>query len=206
MDGLKKEAHHVPYKIGLLSTHGTGKTALAHALVGEFKKRGYKTKVISEVATSLFEKGVPINENTTLPAQLSILMEQISEELWGTIKEYDIIITDRSVFDNFVYLQRKCGYDENILKFITWYAEMFPYSTLYKLPLMGVLQKDGVRSINEEFQRGVYQQLTDFLNHHKIKHFELPIPTTEFREEWIDIIVKNTMDDLSKMGILKWMK
>ena len=78
MDGAKKEGHHVPYKIGLLSTHGTGKTALAHALVGEFKKRGYKTKVISEVATSLFEKGVPINENTTLPAQLSILMEQIS--------------------------------------------------------------------------------------------------------------------------------
>jgi len=206
MDGIKKEGYHVPYKIGLLSTHGTGKTALAHALVGEFKKRGYKTKVISEVATSLFEKGVPINENTTLPAQLSIMMEQISEELWGTIKEYDIIITDRSVFDNFIYLQRKCGHDQNILNFITWYAEKFPYSTLYKLPMMGALQKDGVRSVNEEFQKGVYQQLNDFLNQNRIEHVELPVPKTEFREEWIDIIVKNTMEDLSKMGILKWMK
>lgn len=44
MDGIKKEGHHVPYKIGLLSTHGTGKTALAHALVGEFKKEDTKPK------------------------------------------------------------------------------------------------------------------------------------------------------------------
>ena len=204
MEGTKKEGFHVPYKIGLLSTHGTGKTALAHALVGAFKKRGYKTKVISEVATSLSEKGVPINENTTLPAQLSILMEQIFEELWGTIKEYDIIITDRSVFDNFVYLQRKFGNDEGILQFIQWYSEKFPYSQLYKLPLMGALQKDGIRSMNEDFQKGVYQHLTDFLNHHKIKHIELPTPKTEFREEWIDIIVKNTIDDLGKMGIFRY--
>lgn len=206
MDGMKKEGYRLPYKIGLLSTHGTGKTALAHALVGEFKKRGYKTKVISEVATSLFEKGVPINESTTLPAQLSILMEQIFEELWGTIKEYDIIITDRSVFDNFIYLQRKCGFDEDILRFISWYAEKFPYSALYKLPIMGTLQKDGVRATDTEFQKEIYRQLTEFLNQHNIRHQELPIPMTEFREEWIDFIVKKTIEDLGNMGLLKWMK
>mgnify|MGYP001600272354 FL=1 len=75
-----------PYKISLISTHGTGKTTLCYEVAAELKKRGLKVKVFSEIAASAFEQGIPINENTTLPAQLYILMQHITEELRAAIR------------------------------------------------------------------------------------------------------------------------
>lgn len=192
-----------PYKIGLISTHGTGKTALAYELVGQFKKRGYKARVISEISAKVFEEGIPINENTNLSAQLLILMEQISEELRVGLKNYEILITDRSVFDNFIYLERKCGQQPYILDFILAYAKQFPYSALYKLPLVGELQADGIRAQDKFFQEDVYERLTKFLNDYKIPHKELPHPKSEFREEWIDIIINDTLKNFSKNTLFK---
>ena len=154
-----------PYKIGLISTHGTGKTTLAYELAGEFKKRGFTVKVISEVAGDAFEEGIPINENTNLPAQLYVLLRHMAEEQKAVARNFDMIISDRSVYDNWVYLERKCGDHPFILDFIFNYVQKFPYSALYKLPLVGELQADGVRdAVNKDFQEDVFSRLTYFLN------------------------------------------
>ena len=92
-----------------MSTHGTGKTTLCYDVAAQLKKRGFKVKVFSEIASSAYERGIPINENTTLNAQMYIMMQHISEELIAGIRGYQIVVCDRSVFDNLVYMERRCG-------------------------------------------------------------------------------------------------
>ncbi len=188
-----------PFKIGLISTHGTGKTTLAYDVASQLKKRGFKVKVVSEVAGEAFEEGIPINEGTNLPAQLHILMRHMSEELKAQARGYEVIISDRSVFDNWIYLERKCGYNQAVLDFIREYSKLFPYDALYKLPLVGELRGDGIRdAANKDFQEDIFNRLTQFLKDSEIAHVALPIPSTELRGEWSEIITNDTLKKLKK--------
>jgi len=190
-----------PYKISLISTHGTGKTTLVYEVAAELKKRGLKVKVFSEIAATAFEQGIPINENTTFPAQLYILMQHITEELRAAIRHYQVVVCDRSVFDNWIYLERRCGGagKEYILDFLKGYAESFPYDAIYKLPLVGELMDDGIRDAqNKAFQTDIYERLNKLLEDLKIDYKTLPAPTSELRKEWADLIVTDTLEALKR--------
>jgi len=188
-----------PYKIGLISTHGTGKTTLAYEVASLLKKKGFKVKVITEVAGEALEEGIPINENTTIAAQLHILMRHISEELKAIARNYEIIICDRSVFDNWTYLERKCGYHQYILDFIRDYTKQFPYDSLYKIPITDIdLTEDGIRALDKEFQEDIFKRLSEFLDCMDIKHTSLPKPNSELRGEWSEIIVNDALKKLQK--------
>jgi len=183
------------YKIALISTHGTGKTTLCFEVAAMLKKRGIKVKVFSEIATSAFEQGIPINEDTTLPAQMYIMMQHISEELRADIRHYQVVICDRSVFDNLVYMERRCGRNQFIRDFLKAYSEKFPYDVIYKLPLVGELVDDGIREAkNQEFQVDIFDRLNTMLSEMDIKHRTLPAPTSELRKEWADLIVNETLE------------
>lgn len=191
----------LPYKIAVVSTHGVGKTTLVFDVAAELKKRGLKVKVFSEIAASACEQGIPINNNTTLPAQLYILMQHITEELRATIRNYQVVVCDRSVFDNWIYLERRCGRSNYtyILDFLHNYATQFPYDALYKLPLVGDLTEDGIRDAEDKaFQRDIYTRINTLLDTLQIRHMTLPQPTSEFRREWCDLIVRDTMARLSQ--------
>jgi len=186
-----------PYKISLISTHGTGKTTLCFEVAAELKKRGVKVKVFSEIAASACEQGIPINENTTLPAQMYIMMQHITEELRGTLRNYQVVVCDRSVFDNLVYMERRCGQHQFVRDFLKAYSEKFPYDVIYKLPMVGELMDDGIRDAhNHEFQADIYDRLNKLLAEMKIPHRTLPPPTTELRKEWADLIVNDTLEAL----------
>lgn len=188
-----------PYKIALISTHGTGKTALCFDVAAELKKRGFKVKVFSEIAASAYEQGIPINENTTRPAQLYILMQHISEELRAAIRSYQVVVCDRSVFDNWVYMERRCGGagNEFILDFLKGYADRFQYDAIYKLPLVGALMEDGIRDAhNKDFQLDIAERLDRLLLDLKIPHKTLPAPVSELRKEWSEIIVRDALSAL----------
>jgi len=203
---MVKRGYHFPYKIGLISTHGTGKTTLVYDLAGEFKKKGYNVEVISEVATRLSKQAYPINQNTNLPAQFSILLSQMLEELAPTAKNHkcDIMIADRTVTtDNLIYLKRACGshpFISQIEGFMMNYNNFFPYSKLYLLPLTGELKGDGVRDTDKAFQKDIYTRLTNFLDGNYITHEMLPVPNIKDkdRKKWLEIIVNNTMKDLRR--------
>ena len=186
-----------PYKISLISTHGTGKTTLCYEVAAELKKRGLKVKVFSEIAASAFEQGIPINESTTLPAQMYIMMQHITEELRGTLRNYQVVVCDRSVFDNLVYLERRCGENKMLREFLKAYADTFPYDVIYKLPMVGELMEDGIRDAkSHEFQADIYNRLNALLGEFGIEHRTLPPPTTELRKEWADLIVKEPLEAL----------
>ncbi|MBU2573507.1 MAG: ATP-binding protein [Elusimicrobia bacterium] len=183
------------YKIAFISTHGTGKTTLCYEVAAELKKHGLKVKVFSEIAAAAYEQGIPINETTTLPAQLYIMMQHITEELRAIIRNYQVVICDRSVFDNLVYLERRCGENRFIRDFLQGYAEKFPYDMIYKLPLVGELIDDGIREVyNKEFQVDIYDRLNKLLEELNIPHKTLPMPSTEMRKEWAGIIVQETLE------------
>jgi len=185
-----------PYKISLISTHGTGKTTLCYEVAAALKKRGLKVKVFSEIAASAYEQGIPINENTTLPAQMYILMQHIAEELRAAIRHYQVVVCDRSVFDNWIYMERRCGGagNEFVLEFLKGYSGKFPYDAIYKLPLVGELMDDGIRDAqNKVFQADIYERLNKLLEDLKIPYKTLPAPTSELRKEWADLIVQDTL-------------
>jgi nicotinamide riboside kinase len=184
------------YKIALISTHGTGKTTLCFEVAAELKKRGLKVKVFSEIAAAAYEQGIPINENTTLPAQMYILMQHITEELRASIRNYQVVVCDRSVFDNLVYMERRCGGNAFIRDFLQGYAEKFPYDVIYKLPMVGeTMTDDGIREAqNKEFQVDIYTRLNTMLEELGIEHRTLPAPVSELRKEWADLIVRETLE------------
>ena len=192
-----------PYKISLISTHGTGKTALCFDVAAALKKRGFKVKVFSEIAASAYEQGIPINDNTTLPAQLYILMQHITEELRAVIRNYQIVVCDRSVFDNWIYLERRCGAACNrfILDFLERYSDKFRYDAVYKLPLTGELRDDGIRDARDRsFQLDIAARLDRLLEELRIPHRTLPPPVSELRKEWSDIIVQDTLSAFRVSG------
>jgi len=185
-----------PYKISIISTHGTGKTTLCYEVAAELKKRGFKTKVFSEIAASAYEQGIPINETTTLPAQMYILLQHMCEEMKADIRGYEIVVCDRSVYDNWVYLERRCGTERNvfILDFLRGYARRFPYDVVYKLPLVGQLVADGIRDAESKaFQTDIQRRLESLLETLRIPHVALPEPKCPLRSEWCETIVRDTL-------------
>jgi thymidylate kinase len=189
------------YKIGLTSTHGTGKTSLRFDVAGALSKRGIKTIDVREVATLATHLGIPINQETTLEAQAWILHKQCSLELKGTIDKNQAIVSDRTVFDNYIYLANACGENPHYLNLALNHAKQHPYSKIYLLPIVGELEENGTRDAEDkQFQITINDKLETFLGEHNIEHIKLPIPKPydKDREEWLKLIVYETLKDLKR--------
>ena len=168
------------YKIGLISTHGTGKTALAGLLEGELKRRGIGALALREMSTLARERGLPINEDTTLAAQLWILHRQFAEELVyhhhrQHAPNFSVLICDRGP-DNYCYLRRRFGENAYALQLTLGHLKLFPYSRLYLLPMVGELENDGTRSLSHQFRLEMDTLIREFLQKHSLPFVELPLP------------------------------
>ena len=191
------------YKIGLIGTHGTGKTTLAALVSGELKKAGIEAKFIGEVATEAKEKGLAINEKTTIQAQMWILYTQFAAELvLGTERHdrpnYQVLICDRGP-DNYCYLEHNVGRDEDALQMILNHARNFPYDRLYLLPITesGIRGGAGTRSVNPGFQKDMDNKIRSFLAEQSFDYIELPITQDKNpRDEWVRLVVNQTIQDL----------
>ena len=122
------------------------------------------------------------------------------EELRAIIRNYQVVVCDRSVFDNLAYMERRCGTNQFIRDFLQGYAAEFPYDVIYKLPMFGAeMTDDGIRdSESVEFQADIYNRLNALLSDMKIEHRTLPAPSTELRKEWSDLIVRETLEALGR--------
>jgi thymidylate kinase len=195
------------YKIGLIGTHGTGKTSLAAIVSGELKRRGIEAKFISEIATLAKEKGLPINEGTTIAAQMWILHTQFAAELELGTERYDrpnyqVLLCDRGP-DNYCYLENSLGktnHTDYALSMTLNHLEIAPYNRLYLLPIINsTLQPgSGTRSLNSKFQADMDQKIRQFLSFHEIDFTELPRPHQKdnYRNAWVRTIVNQTLREL----------
>ncbi|NQV91537.1 AAA family ATPase [Candidatus Woesearchaeota archaeon] len=191
------------YKIGLVGTHGTGKTSLAALIEGELKRRGMEAIKLPEISTEARKRGLSINRNTTLGTQMWILHQQFANELElseesAHTTNYQVIITDRGP-DNYCYLEHSVGENDYALQMTLGHLSLFPYDALYLLPRTnGNIQNNGTRDLDKNFQIAMDEKVRAFFDKYQIAHRILPLPKPEdrYRQEWVEIIVNDTMERL----------
>jgi nicotinamide riboside kinase len=92
-------------KIGLMGSHDTGKTTLGFTICSKLKTRHYHVDFVAEVARHIPVQ-LTLNEGTNFHAQYWILNEQINEEILAILRGANMIVTDRTVADNYAYAYR----------------------------------------------------------------------------------------------------
>lgn len=169
-------------KIAFIGSHGVGKTILCYDLASMLKKMNKTVSIVSEVSREAIKHGLPINENTTLNAQGWILFMQMAKEIEAK-NDGEYIVCDRSVIDNYMYMRTRFGpqkfYEDLVLKWL----EASGYDFLFRVPAVGELQKDGVRSIVPEFQKNIDTELTRFIEEKKLEVINLNM--IDDKDQWL---------------------
>ncbi len=138
-----------PLKIAFIGTHGVGKTTLCFDLASRLKRLDLGVDIVKEVARTC---PLPINQATTLEAQAWILHSQIAQEI-AAQSQYQAVICDRSVLDNYAYLVHRAGrrpeYDALVR------AWLGSYGALVKVPVLQPPSFDGTRDVSHAFQQEI---------------------------------------------------
>ena len=167
-------------KIAFIGTHGVGKTTLCYHLAGILKKKLGSVDIVKEVARAC---PLPINLQTTLAAQSWILHTQIAMEIVSQ-HQNDNVICDRSVLDNYAYLVHAEGGHPVLDQLVTYWMETYDY--LFKVPVGLVLQKDGVRDVDIEFQLTIDRLVDQMLQERGLRYYNL---SGSNREIWIAFVM-----------------
>ncbi|MBL7206154.1 MAG: ATP-binding protein [Candidatus Aenigmarchaeota archaeon] len=153
-------------RIAVIGTHSTGKTEFCKEIYDQLSK----TKKVGFVSELTRKCPFPINENTSIKAQLWILANQIKEEQEKE-DQNDVVICDRGLVDHFIYLIRKFPeYGELLSKFITEYSKGYDIIFKTEIDETKPIIDDGFRSIDSSFRKEIDDMLIDFLNNHDIDH------------------------------------
>jgi thymidylate kinase len=166
-------------KIAFIGSHGVGKTTLCYELAAVLKHHGVHVDVVKEVARL---SPLPINRKTSLDAQTWILTTQVAEEV-RSASQHEVVVCDRSVLDNYAYMILAAGRQRAYEPFV--WRWMKTYDVLFKVPISGAAQVDGVRDTDEFFMRSVDQAVDSLLAQKKIPHQVLPKGD---RAAWIGLV------------------
>ncbi len=143
----------VPFKMAFIGTHGVGKTTLCYGLAARLKRRDVALQVVHEVARRC---PLPVNQETSLGSQTWILSTQIAEEAVATAR-YPVVLCDRSVLDNYVYLLTAVGPQVEFETLVDrWTAT---YDLLVHVPAVAEPSADGFRAHDPVFQRLIEERL-----------------------------------------------
>lgn len=163
-------------KIAFIGTHGVGKTTLCYGLAARLKSSDHAVEVVHEVARRC---PLPINEDTSLASESWILHTQIAEEIVAAHR-YPVVICDRSVLDNYVYLLLASGPRSELEHLVE--AWMATYDLLIHVPVVDEPSPDGVRSADPSFQGAIDRRLDHELRSRGLAAFRLD-PAA--REGWL---------------------
>lgn len=175
------------FKIAFLGSHGVGKTTLCYGLAARLKASDISLEVVTEIARRC---PLPINKKTTLAAQGWILHTQIAEEILASAR-YEVVICDRSVLDNFIYLLLSSGPQPEFRNLVESWIDT--YDLLVEVPILSSVQPDGLRSTDPAFRLAVHERLVkeiDLLDVRVVKLQGLE------REQWLDHVEAAVKDRL----------
>ena len=135
-------------KIAFIGSHSVRKSNAVHAFASTIGRAGRSVEVGREVVRFT---PLGLNEGATPEAQLWVLMAQVQQEL-ELARRADVLVTDRSVVDNFAYYLRVTdGADPFAVEpLIRAWATSYDLSVRL-LPDIA-LQPDGVRSTSDAFR------------------------------------------------------
>ena len=135
-------------KIAFIGSHSVRKSNAVHAFASTVGRAGRSVKVGREVVRFI---PLGLNEGATAEAQLWVLVSQVQQEL-ELAHRADVLVTDRSVVDNFAYYLRVTGGEDPyaVEPLIRRWAATYDLSVRL-LPDVGLLP-DGVRSTSDAFR------------------------------------------------------
>lgn len=166
-----------PFKIAFIGSHGVGKTTLCYGLAARLKARDVSLEMVHEVARRC---PLPINEATGIASQSWILHSQVAEEI-AACARYPVVICDRSVLDNYVYLLVASGRQVALENMVAdW---LLSYDLLVLVPITVAPSPDGIRATDPAFQEVVETRVRKELSSRRITALELD-PAD--REAWLD--------------------
>lgn len=168
-------------KLAFIGSHGVGKTTLCYGLAARLKARDVHLEMVREVARRC---PLPINQETNLAAQSWILHSQIADELAAQAR-YDVVLCDRSVLDNYVYLLLAAGSQANLEELVEHW--MTSYDLLLHVPIVEAPAADGLRATDPTFQLAVEDRLRSEIEQRGLGVHSLDATQ---REGWLDVAEK----------------
>lgn len=175
-------------KVAFIGTHGVGKTTLCYGLAARLKARDVVLDIVHEVARRC---PLPINEATGLASQSWILHTQLAEE-WVAQARYPVVLCDRSVLDNYVYMLLAAGRQPALEGLVDGW--MSTYDLLVTVPIIGAPSFDGLRATDPNFQHAVADRLERELLRRGLPALRL---ATDAREGWLDRVEHEVMRRLA---------
>ncbi len=169
------------YKIAFIGSHGVGKTTLAYGLASRLKRRDVNLEIVVEVARRC---PLPLNEATTLEAQSWILHSQIAEELAAEARS-PVLICDRSVLDNYVYLLFARGRQPALEPLVEAWSKTYDLNIHVPILSDSEAQDDGVRATDPAFRQQIDDRLRSELDDRRIDVMPLD---PERRGKWLDVV------------------
>ena len=169
-----------PIQIAVIGTHGVGKTTLCFELAAALKRLDLSVDLVKEVARKC---PLPINRETTDDAQNWILHTQVAEEI-GLAGDFDVIVCDRAVVDNYAYMVHATGRRPEIEPFIRHW--MATYTMLVKVPVLAPPSFDGTRDTSVDFQADIDRLIDELLDEFELPRLELP---GETRDGWVEMVL-----------------
>jgi nicotinamide riboside kinase len=135
-------------KIAFIGSHSVRKSNAVHAFASTIGRAGRSVEVGREVVRF---NPLGLNEAATPEAQLWVLVTQVQQEL-ELARRAEVLVTDRSVVDNFAYYLRVTGGEDpfRVEPLIRRWASSYDLSVRL-LPDVGLLA-DGVRSTSDAFR------------------------------------------------------
>jgi nicotinamide riboside kinase len=167
-------------KIAFIGSHSVRKSNAVHAFASTVGRAGRSVEVGREVIRF---NPLGLNERATPEAQLWVLMAQVQQELELSPRA-DILVTDRSVVDNFAYYLRVTGGEDpfGVEPLIRRWAETYDLSVRL-LPDVG-LQADGVRSTSDTFRDEIEAILDRILPIYLHPDRALSVPASQVTAEF----------------------
>jgi nicotinamide riboside kinase len=162
-------------KIAFIGSHSVRKSNAVHAFASTIGRAGRSIEVGREVVRF---NPLGLNEGATPEAQLWVLLTQVQQEL-ELAKRAEVLVTDRSVVDNFAYFLRVTdGADPFAVEpLIRHWAGTYDLSVRL-LPDVALLA-DGVRSTSDAFRDEIEAILDRILPQYLAPERLLEIPASQ---------------------------
>lgn len=169
-----------PAKIAFIGSHSVRKTNAVHAFASTVGRAGRSVEVGREVIRF---NPLGLNEGATPEAQLWVLMAQVQQELELRARA-DILVTDRSIVDNFAYFLRVTdGADPfGVEPLVRRWAQT--YDLFVRLLPDVALLPDGVRSTSDAFRDEIEAILDRIIPTYVSTDRYLRIPASQVTEDY----------------------
>jgi nicotinamide riboside kinase len=166
-------------KIAFIGSHSVRKSNAVHAFASTIGRAGRSVEVGREVIRF---NPLGINEGATPEAQLWVLMAQVQQEL-ELRSRAEVLVTDRSVVDNFAYYLRVTDGDPfSVEPLIRRWAQT--YDLFVRLLPDVALLPDGVRSINDAFRDEIEAILDRILPQYVASERLIDVPASQVTESF----------------------